>query len=43
MGNALMRANAVLEPGREHIVEAREYHQVEEDEEGEPPETSGRR
>jgi hypothetical protein len=42
MGNALMRVDAVLAPGREHIIEAREYQQVEEDEEGEPPETSGR-
>ena len=38
MGNALMRIDAVLEPSREFIVAAREYQEVEEDKEGEPPE-----
>jgi hypothetical protein len=39
LGNALMRAEAIFLPGREHLVEAREQDEAEEDEEGEPPET----
>ena len=42
VGNALVRVGAVLEPSREHIIEPREYQQVDEDEGGQPPETGGR-
>ena len=38
-GNALMRVEAIFLPDREHIIEAREQDEAEEDEEGEPPET----
>jgi len=41
VGNALMRVEANFLPGREHIVEACERDGVEEDDEGEPPETGG--
>jgi len=41
MGNALMRIDAVLNPGREHMVEVRKHQQVDKDEPGEPPETGG--
>jgi hypothetical protein len=39
VGNALMRMEASFLPGREHIVEAAEREDVEEDDQGEPPET----
>lgn len=42
VGNALMRIEANLLPGREHIVEAQEHESVEEYDQGEPPETGGR-
>jgi hypothetical protein len=38
MGNALMRVDALLQPSRGHIIEAREYEEVEQDESGDPPE-----
>jgi flagellar biogenesis protein FliO len=41
VGNALMRVEANFLPGREHIVEACERDSVEEDDQGEPPETGG--
>ena len=37
MGNALLGAGALLEPSREHILEVRNYQQVDQDDEGEPP------
>ena len=39
VGNALMRVEANFLPGREHIVEACERYDAEEDDEGDPPET----
>jgi hypothetical protein len=41
VGNALMRIEANFLPGREHIVEACERDDAEEDDLGEPPETGG--
>lgn len=38
-GNALMHAEVFFNPSREHIIEAREYEEKEEDESGDPPET----
>ena len=40
-GNALMRVEALFLPEREHIVEARERDEAEQDEQGDPPETGG--
>ncbi len=37
-GNALMRAEAIFQPSREHIIEAKEYEDQEEDDSGDPPE-----
>jgi hypothetical protein len=42
-GNALMRLEAQFLPGREHVMEARERDDAEEDDEGEPPRTGGNR
>ena len=39
VGNALMRMEASFLPGREHIAEAAEREDVEENDQGEPPET----
>jgi hypothetical protein len=39
IGNALMRVEATFLPGREHIVEALERDEAEEDEQGDPPHT----
>ncbi len=39
LGNALMRVEAGFLPGREHVVEASERDDAEEDDQGEPPET----
>ena len=38
-GNALMRVESIFLPGREHMIEARERDDAEEDNKGEPPET----
>ncbi len=38
-GNALMRAEATFLPGREHVMEAMERDDAENDEQGDPPET----
>ncbi|MGA8299572.1 MAG: hypothetical protein WB817_08805 [Terriglobales bacterium] len=38
-GNALLRVEATLLPGREHVVEALERDDVEEDDQGDPPDT----
>ena len=38
-GNALMRVEAIFLPGREHIMEALERDDEEEDEQGDPPNT----
>lgn len=37
-GNALLRAEVFFNPSREHVIEAREYEETEEEESGEPPE-----
>ncbi len=42
VGNALMRMEASFLPGREHIVEAAEREDAEEEDQGEPPETGMR-
>ncbi len=39
VGNALMRVEANFLPGREHIVDACERDDAEEDDQGDPPET----
>lgn len=36
-GNALVRVDAMFMPAREHIIEARERDDADEDEQGEPP------
>ena len=41
VGNALMRVEANFLPGREHIVEACEHDDAEEDDQGDPPESGG--
>jgi hypothetical protein len=38
-GNALMRVEATFLPGREHLLEALEREDVEEDDNGDPPHT----
>lgn len=38
-GNALMRVEAIFLPGREHVIEAMERKEEQEDESGDPPET----
>jgi hypothetical protein len=37
IGNALMRVDAILQPSREHIIEAQEWEQGEEGKNGDPP------
>ena len=39
VGNALMRMEASFLPGREHIVEAADRDDAEDEDQGEPPET----
>ena len=41
-GNALMRADVFFRPSREHIIEAKEQEQSEEDSSGDPPEPQAR-
>ncbi len=36
-GNALMRAEAIFNPSREHVIEAREHEEKADDAEGDPP------
>lgn len=36
-GNALMRVEALFLPGREHVIEAHERDDAEEDDSGDPP------
>lgn len=36
-GNALMKAEAIFNPSREHIIEAKSLEHQEDDEEGDPP------
>ena len=43
IGNALMRVEANFLPGREHVMEAIERDEAEEDDQGGPPETGGYR
>ena len=43
VGNALMRVEAVFLPGRDHVVEAIEHEESEQDDEGDPPTTTGRK
>jgi len=43
VGNALMRIEGSFLPGREHIAEAHEHEHVDEDDQGEPPETGNGR
>lgn len=38
-GNALMRAEAIFLPGRDHFIEAQERDDAEEDDSGDPPVT----
>lgn len=38
-GNALMRAEVFFNPSREHVIEAREREEREDNESGDPPET----
>ncbi len=38
-GNALMRAEVFFNPSREHVIEARERQEKEDDESGDPPVT----
>jgi len=38
-GNALMRAETFFRPSREHVIEAKQQEQVEEDDEGGPERT----
>ena len=38
-GNALMRAEVFFNPSREHVIEAREREEKEDEESGDPPET----
>lgn len=40
-GNALMRVEAILLPGRQHVIEAQERENEEEDESGDPPVAGG--
>jgi len=37
MGNALMHVEPIFRPSREHIVEARQYEETEDDEDGSRP------
>ena len=37
-GNALMRAEAIFNPSREHVIEAKEYEEQRDDAKGDPPE-----
>ncbi len=39
IGNALVRMEATVLPGRQHIAEVMEHEEAEEDDQGEPPET----
>lgn len=39
IGNALMGMEATFLPGRDKVLEARQYEEKHEDDEGEPPET----
>ena len=36
-GNALMRADVVFRPSREHIIEAKEHEEQQDEESGDPP------
>ena len=38
-GNALMRVEALFLPGREHVIEAKESEDEEQEESGDPPHT----
>ena len=38
-GNALMRVEALFLPGREHVIEAKESEDEEQEESGDPPDT----
>ncbi|HKD90435.1 MAG TPA: hypothetical protein VKB56_00985 [Terriglobales bacterium] len=42
IGNALMQVEPIFRPSREHIIEARQYEEVEDDEDSDPPTTGGR-
>ena len=42
-GNALMRIEPIFRPSREHIIEAREHEEVEEDAGSDPPGTDDRK
>ncbi len=42
-GNALMRLDAQFFPGRDHVLEAFEREEVDQDDEGDPPTTTGRK
>ena len=37
VGNALMRVDAILQPSREHMIEAREWEESQEDAGADPP------
>jgi hypothetical protein len=39
VGNTLMTLEPIFQPSREHIIEAREYKQTEDDGDGDPPTT----
>jgi hypothetical protein len=39
-GNALMRADVFFRPSREHVLEAKEHEQKEDESSGDPPDSS---
>ena len=41
IGNALMQVEPIFRPSRQHIIEARQYEEVEKDGDGDPPSADG--